>query len=391
MKLKKQTLYIVLTGLLFSMNVFAQNGSAGTPFLALSKAYEVPSSGIYYFNISGQTFSSYVEMGTGWILAVSGDGSTTESSYSTTTNLTLQSDQILPAAIYTAVNITEVRMNATSGPGNAFDVMSSAPAVLNNLQNNRILSWSTNASDWSGQGTSYLQRNCAGNTGTLSTHIYHACGNGSNLHWQVGKITSHEKLIFSNANKNDLNLWIRVNQQVLPIELNYFKAELNTNCAMNFSWSTSSENNNSHFIIEQRTELNDWQEVVQINSKTVNSTELVNYAHEQFIDFPKEESVYMRLVQIDLNGKRTHFDPVAVEGNSACQSFSVFPNPMRNELNLSGAIGEVNIFNSLGQDITNRLIITELNTNQKMIDVSSLANGIYFISNQGRLTKVLKN
>ncbi|MBL4657154.1 MAG: hypothetical protein JKX73_04080, partial [Flavobacteriales bacterium] len=205
--------------LLISNLSFGQNGTFGNPFVTLSQASLVPSNGIYYFNIGGTPFSTYVEAGNGWILIASGEASTTESFYPTTTALSLQSDLILPSSIYASAQITDVRINSTSGPGIPFDVQSSNPTVLSNLQSNLTLTVGTNNTDWTGTGTARLNRVCIGNTGTLATHIYHACGNFTGLHWQIGQFTAHEKIIYNNGTKNDLNLWIRAGCQLPVIDL----------------------------------------------------------------------------------------------------------------------------------------------------------------------------
>ena len=89
----------VLFLLLVPLCNIAQSGTASDPFTALGQAWNVPASGIYYFSIGATTFSTYVENGNGWILVASGSLATDESIYPVTTNLTLQSDKILPVAV----------------------------------------------------------------------------------------------------------------------------------------------------------------------------------------------------------------------------------------------------------------------------------------------------
>ena len=175
-------LFVFFIAIQSSMLLFSQTGTSGDPYTSLGQAWFVPSNGIYHFNIGGTTFSTYVESGNGWILVASGSSSTTESSYATSTSLTLQSDSILPSSIYTSTLITDVRMNATSGPSTPFDVQSSNSGVLGNLQNDRTLSAGTNSANWTGTGTARLARNCAGGNVSLSLRIYHACGMTGNLH-----------------------------------------------------------------------------------------------------------------------------------------------------------------------------------------------------------------
>ena len=112
----------------------AQSGTASDPFTALGQAWNVPASGTYYFNIGATTFSTYVESGNGWVLVASGSLATDEATYPVTTNLTLQSDKILPAAVYTSALVTAVRINATAGPDLPLDVQSTNSGVLSNLK-----------------------------------------------------------------------------------------------------------------------------------------------------------------------------------------------------------------------------------------------------------------
>lgn len=186
---------LTLIFIIISLDANGQTGgSPADAFTSLGQAWFATVDGLYWFNIGGTLFTTFVEAGNGWVLAASGNASISESSYSTTTNLTLQSDQILPTAIYTSTLVTDVRMNSTAGPSIPFDVQSSDITVLDNLQNNRTLSVGTNSEDWSGIGTARLLRTCPSENSTLSTHIYHACGQGENLFWLVGLNPSFEKL-----------------------------------------------------------------------------------------------------------------------------------------------------------------------------------------------------
>ncbi|MCB0481274.1 MAG: hypothetical protein KDC83_07560 [Flavobacteriales bacterium] len=293
------TLFVYFVPLFLS----GQAGTVSDPFTQLKHAWFASSDGIYYFDIGGNSFSTYVESGNGWILMASGDGSTTESSYSSTTALTLQSDKILPSSIFTSTLVTAIRMSASGGPNLPFDVESTDSGVLSNLQNNNTLSDGTNSGDWTGTGTARLARSCAGNSGPLSTHIYHACGNTGNMHWQVGKNTDHEKIVFSNATKNNLNLWIRATQTPLPIELLEFLCiPIRNNKFIQIAWKTASEINCEKFIVQRSKNGQNWESLDSVDgagtSSTLNSYNLID-------PHPLGETSYYRLKQIDFNGSVT--------------------------------------------------------------------------------------
>jgi len=338
---------LIILSFQISGSLFGQ-GTIGNPYTSLEQASLAPVDGIYHFNISGTTFSTFVEAGSGWLLIASGEGSTTESSYTTTTALTLQSDAILPSSIYTSPLITEVRMNATAGPNRPFDVSSSDITVLTNLQNDRTLSTGTNSSSWSGSGSARLTRGCAGNSQSLSTHIYHACGNTGNMHWQVGQNTNHERIVFSNNTKNDLNLWVRSAANALPIELLEFNANYNENGTVQLDWKTASE---------------------------------LNYAVTD--ENPLLGNSYYRLKQTDFDGQFEYSSIRQITIDKLVNpQILLYPNPVQNQIHLKGnttLLKEITIYNTMGQDVTALTKLISTSEQTKVIDLSQLSNGIYYI------------
>jgi len=384
---------MLLMALHSAIHLFGQTGSSGDPYTSLGQAWHVPSSGIYHYNIAGTIFSTYVESGNGWVLAASGSSSTAESSYATTSTLTLQSDAILPSSIYTSVLITDVRMNATSGPNIPFDVQSSNPTVLGNLQNDRTLSFGTNSGNWTGTGTARLARSCAGRNASLSSKIYHACGNAGNMHWQVGQNNDHEKLALTSGSKNDLNLWIKAASVALPIELLNFTVDAINDYQVILDWKTASETNNDFFTIERSKNGFDWENLLEIDGAG-NSSTLLSY---QSIDpSPYNGVSYYRLKQTDFNGQFEYSQIRSVQidkSKSTNSSVTIYPNPVANEITIVGnslELEQVKFFNVLGQDVTNRTEIINNNKSSLVIDLSSLTTGLYYCKTKTTANKVYK-
>lgn len=387
--MKKIVLTLIIT-VQSTLLLFGQTGTAANPYTSLGQAWFVPSSGVYHFNIGSTTFSTYVEAGNGWILAASGDGSTAESSYGTTKTLSLQSDSILPSSIYTSSLITDVRMNATSGPSTPFDVQSSNSGVLGNLQNDRTLSNGTNSGNWIGTGTARLTRSCGGNTQSLSTHIYHACGNSGNMHWQVGRNTTHEKVAFSNSTKNDLNLWIRAASAPLPIVLLNFSAKT-IDSRVKLHWQTLSEINNDFFSVERSLDQVNW-ETIRILDGAGNSSITVNY---DIIDRdPYTGLSYYRLKQKDYDGKITYSQILSVNIKAKKKSrLLVFPNPSTDQITITGGAiltDDIKIFNALYQDVTWLASVIDKNNHKLVINISKLSTGVYYIKTKNTAKKIYK-
>lgn len=193
-------------------NFSTAGGGAGTvsdPFISIQNARDrVTTAGLYFFNLSGNAFSTYVDA-SGYVLVASANGST-NGVYTTTTALSLQSDKVLTAGALAALgSINEVRMNVATGADSGFNVTTSNATIISEVKANSQLPNATELGSnvWAGSN-SYMNSSC--NSGTpnaaLTNGIYHACGNGSGMHWiQASNV---EKVNNSNANTN-LNLWVR--------------------------------------------------------------------------------------------------------------------------------------------------------------------------------------
>jgi hypothetical protein len=111
------------------------------------------------------------------------------------------------------------------------------------------------------------------------------------------------------------------NGSPLPVELLYLEAECLNDEYFSAKWATASENNSSHFILQQSRDGLDWMDKKTLQAAG-NSTELINYEEELSVSFP-----YFRLIQFDLDGDSTVYGPMS---NSCFKEefyFNVFPNP----------------------------------------------------------------
>jgi len=120
----------------------------------------------------------------------------------------------------------------------------------------------------------------------------------------------------------------------LPVELISFKAVENFG-NIDVSWSTITELNNDYFIIEKSQDGIGWREMLQI-SGAGNSTSPIDYF--EIDDNPFYGISYYRLVQVDFDGTRSYGPKVSVDIDS--EYISVFPNPLKNEINITNLSNE---------------------------------------------------
>jgi hypothetical protein len=160
----------------------------------------------------------------------------------------------------------------------------------------------------------------------------------------------------------------------IPVTLTYFNAKTaNGNVILN--WETAQEINNHHFEIQHSLDgINFYSIGIVLGNN--NSTILRKY---QYTDQPVQAGVHFyRLAQVDNNGSK-HFSVIVQASLSKGQrSFSVFPNPVRNKLNLPGWLSPGIYFYKI-TDLQG-MLISQGKTGTDNIDVSRLSAGNYQFS-----------
>ena len=99
------------------------------------------------------------------------------------------------------------------------------------------------------------------------------------------------------------------NCNVLPIELNYFKADL-INDKVIIEWQTLTEINNDYFEVLKSYNGVDWFTLTTVNGSG-NSNNIIKYNYID--DDVSNEIIYYQLKQIDYNGASEYFNIIKVE------------------------------------------------------------------------------
>jgi hypothetical protein len=166
---------------------------------------------------------------------------------------------------------------------------------------------------------------------------------------------------------------------LLPVELASFVAK-NREGAVCLKWTTASERNSSHFVIEKLQH----GKFVAIDSvfsiaKNGDSKKALNYS---FTDSTATEGVnYYRLKQVDTDQKFDYSKIITIQIDAISAAVSVFPNPNNGTFfvrcdNERNSETTVLITNSFG-----KIIFENIFTESEM-SVSGLTSGIYFITIQ---------
>ncbi len=168
----------------------------------------------------------------------------------------------------------------------------------------------------------------------------------------------------------------------LPVELANFSANCDQGKIL-LKWTTLSEKNTSHFIIEKGLNPDTFEPIGSIKASG-NSVSPVDYA----FDAGKGENsntVYFRLIQVDQDGnfELSPVIPATCKG-SAQPYIALYPNPVNEILEIivndnRASNYSINVLNTLGQAIYLKSISTSAGFNQFRISFTDFASGIYFI------------
>ncbi|NOT51956.1 MAG: T9SS type A sorting domain-containing protein [Chitinophagaceae bacterium] len=171
----------------------------------------------------------------------------------------------------------------------------------------------------------------------------------------------------------------------LPVKLSSFTATLNKNDKVDLRWSTASEINTSHFVVERSTDGNNYGEAGVVFAYG-NATDNTNYIFPDNLSGVTAPIVYYRLRSVDVDGKGQYSETRMVrlsKQSDANISILAFPNPVTNELRI-GIPNEwqnkkviYEVLNMSGQ-VTQK---TEAASGSQIetINVANLARGFYMV------------
>ena len=167
----------------------------------------------------------------------------------------------------------------------------------------------------------------------------------------------------------------------LPVKLTAF----NVSCAENqidIQWTTASEQNSSHFVVEKSRDLINWTSVSQVQAAG-NSNYEIDYSS---VDLNGSNGVfYYRLKQVDYNGESEIYGPISVNCDNSQNEMTVYPNPSNGDFTLEITWNQPNTFTQIQIiDLTGKIIQQmELNLNvgttQVAFDQENLQMGTYLI------------
>ena len=173
---------------------------------------------------------------------------------------------------------------------------------------------------------------------------------------------------------------VTLSSVVLPIQLVSFTGE-NTNIGSKLQWSTASQKNTAHFLIERSSDGITW---TTVDKQDAAGTQHGTKSYTAWDYNPPAGLVYYRLVAVDFDQSRQNSPVLVLEVQKETAELVLYPNPATKEVMLAlstdAKITAVQIFDGLGKAME-VLPLQSLDVNVRL-DISDLQKGIYYVKVQ---------
>jgi len=171
----------------------------------------------------------------------------------------------------------------------------------------------------------------------------------------------------------------------LPVKLSSFSATLSNTNKVDLKWSTATETNLSHFIVERSTDGANYSDAGMVFAYG-NTTSKVDYALADNISSIQSGVIYYRLRSVDVDGKNQYSDVRIIRiGKQADNNITIlaYPNPVSNEIRITIPANWQNkkvvyeVFSLAGQ--TAKKIQSANSSQTETLNVSNLNSGMYIV------------
>jgi hypothetical protein len=160
--------------------------------------------------------------------------------------------------------------------------------------------------------------------------------------------------------------------QPLPVELYSFTANCLGEDNVKLMWVTASENNSSHFVIENSVNGVDWN-VAGIVNAAGTSQETLEY---EFAFRTHSSLNYVRLKQVDKDGEEVIYPEISVVCSSNYNTLVTIPNPSGNEFTA--------VFDSEINDSSIEIQLTDIQGRDIFSKRFNVSKGLNFIALEGQ-------
>lgn len=206
---------------------------------------------------------------------------------------------------------------------------------------------------------------------------------GSDIYQFAGVSAISDNLRFTIGTTN-------VSQTPLPIELISFTISYVGDMHVELAWKTAVEINNDYFTIERSIDAINWEEVERIDGAGDSNMVLSYFVTD---NNPYQGVSYYRLKQTDFDRKFKYSETRRIDLQRLLPVVNIYPNPASDIVTIEGDISglkEVQVYDLLGQNVSDKIILNETSDLRVVIDISGLNEGVYCLKTKSTTNLLYK-
>lgn len=214
---------------------------------------------------------------------------------------------------------------------------------------------------------------------STATGIYFVDATTANA--TTGTVTT--SLVWSGSGLQDLASNSFPAGSTLPVSFGELTVKKSGSNAI-LAWSTLSESNNDHFVVERSTDGVSFTAIGNVKG-VGNSSSKSEYGYTDAIT-GTAKVIYYRLRQVDLDGKQTLSVVVSLSvGNARIKNYSVYPNPFVSNIKVQVESEQTETVTVRLVSVSGQAVMTQKTTLQKgnnvitISDLKSLSPGLYIL------------
>jgi len=176
---------------------------------------------------------------------------------------------------------------------------------------------------------------------------------------------------------------LQLSSVALPVKLTSFTA-VNNNYRIKLEWETQYEQNSKHYTIQRSTDGVNFTDIDKVSAAGTSNVPLsYNYTDVLPVMLQNVPTVFYRLQSVDIDGQFSNSQVVAVHLNKKDVQLLVFPNPVKEVLQVqtNGITGQatLSITDAAGRQLYTRDIILEQGSNSMPVNIAQFSSGIYYV------------
>jgi len=176
------------------------------------------------------------------------------------------------------------------------------------------------------------------------------------------------------------------------LELLEFKGSIVNNDGL-LQWKTENESNTLAFVIERSSDGRDYKAIGSVTASNLPGTHFYGYTDANIVSMGVPV-LYYRLKQTDIDGQYSYSNIVTLAINSNRNHITLYPNPVKNKINLTITTSQHEnlqwlLIDNTGRTIKSGMYDLSRGSTAVTIDVPELSPGIYFLQLKGEVLKEL--